>query len=281
MQQIRQTAKNRAATTSPSLQMVILSDSEESASVLTSRSFTPFRMTTWGLRGFIFAVCLMPLLLVMLAGCAPRSLPPLNFTPGAIVESVQSEVSLSFNSPKGSGGGRGYLVFRKPDRAHLVILTPFGTTVLEAFTSGDRLTIVFPSREIAYSGAYDEIPAKAGLQGWKALRWIMEGEPAGAGASRGEVVRVNREGKRETVWYTDAGLLARKLTEDGDEVVYHDYRSVDGVPFPLTIEFRDRRGTTLKIGFDEPEINKTVAESALQPRLDGVTVLSIKRMGEE
>jgi len=238
-------------------------------------------MTTWGLRGFIFAVCLMPLLLVMLAGCAPRSLPPLNFTPGAIVESVQSEVSLSFNSPKGSGGGRGYLVFRKPDRAHLVILTPFGTTVLEAFTSGDRLTIVFPSREIAYSGAYDEIPAKAGLQGWKALRWIMEGEPAGAGASRGEVVRVNREGKRETVWYTDAGLLARKLTEDGDEVVYHDYRSVDGVPFPLTIEFRDRRGTTLKIGFDEPEINKTVAESALQPRLDGVTVLSIKRMGEE
>ena len=217
----------------------------------------------------------------LLAGCATKPLPPLVFTPGAVMESVQSEVSLSFSSPQGSGGGRGYLVFRKPDRAHLIVLTPFGTTVMEAFTSGDRLTIVIPSKEIAYSGSFDEIPARAGLQGWKSLRWIVEGEPAGNGEPNGELVRVNREGKRETVWYNAAGLVARKLTEDGDEVVYREYRSVDGVPFPSAIEFRDRRGTALKIGFDEPEINKPVAESALNPRLDGITVLSIKRMGGE
>jgi len=221
------------------------------------------------------------LLGALLAGCAPKAVPPLVFTPDAVVESVQSEVSLSFSSSAGSGGGRGYLVFQKPDRSHLVILTPFGTTVMEAFTSGDRLTIVIPSKEIAYTGAFDEIPAKGGLQGWKAMRWIVEGEPAGRGEPNGELVRVNREGKRETVWFNSAGLVARKLTEDGDEVVYRDYRSVDGVPFPSAIEFQDRLGTTLKIGFDEPEINRPVAESAFKPRLDCKTVLSIRRFGSE
>ena len=224
---------------------------------------------------------LLLLLGVLLVGCAPKAVPPLVFTPGAAVESVQSEVSLSFSSPLGSGGGRGYLVFQKPDRSHLVVLSPFGTTVMEAFTSGDRLTIVIPSKEVAYSGTFDEIPAKAGLQGWKAMRWIVEGEPAGKGEPNGELVRVNREGKRETVWYNSVGLVARKLTEDGDEAVYRDYRSVDSVPFPSVIEFQDRRGTTLKITFDEPEINKQVAESALKPRLDGITVLSIRRFGSE
>ena len=226
---------------------------------------------------------LLPLLVAaaLLAGCAPKSLPPQAFTPGAVVESVQSEVSLSFSSPQGSGGGRGYLVFRKPDRSHLVVLSPFGTTVMEAFTNDDRLTVVIPSKEIAYAGAFDEIPAKAGLQGWKSMRWIVAGEPLGSGQANEEVVRVNREGKRETVWYNDAGLIARKLTEDGEEVVYRDYRSIDGVPFPSAIEYQDRRGSTLKIGFDEPEINKPVAESALQPRLDGITVLSIRRLGAE
>ena len=223
----------------------------------------------------------LALAMTILSGCAPKTVPPLVFTTGAVVESIQSEVSLSFSSPAGSGGGRGYLVYQKPDRSHLIILTPFGTTVMEAFAGGDRLTIVIPSKEIAYSGTFDEIPAKAGLQGWKAMRWIMEREPAGSGESNGEVVRVNQEGMRETVWYNSAGLVVRKLTEDGDDVTYRDYRSIDGVPFPTVIEFMDRRGTSLKISFDEPEINKPVAESTLKPRLDGITVLSIRRMGGE
>ena len=226
---------------------------------------------------------ILPVLLVIagITGCAPKRLPPLLFTRGAVVESVQSEVSLSFSSPQGSGGGRGYLIFQKPDRSHLIVLTPFGTTVMEAFTGGNRLTIVIPSKEIAYGGTFDEIPARAGLQGWKALRWIVEGEPAGSGIPDGEAIRVNREGKRETVRYNSDGLIIRKVTDEGDEVVYREYRSFEGVPFPTTIEFQDKRGSTLKIGFDEPEINKPLAESALQPRLDGMTLLSIKRMGEE
>ena len=218
---------------------------------------------------------------LVLAGCAPRSVPPPVFTPGAAVETVQSEVSLSFNTPASRGSGNGYLIFRKPDRTHLVILTPFGTTAMEAFSTGNRLTVVIPSRETAYSGLMEEIPPRAGLQAWKAMRWIVEGESAGNGEPNGELQRVNRDGKRETVWYNSDGLVSRKLTEDGDEVVYRDYHSIGGVPFPLQIEFQDRHGSSLKIGFDEPEINKPVAEGVFTPRLDGITVLSIKRMMSE
>ena len=107
----------------------------------------------------------------------------------------------------------------------------------------------------------------------------MVEELPGSGMPDGEVDRVNREGKRETVWYNAAGLVVRKLTENGEEVVYRDYRSIDGVPFPSVIEYQDRRGTSLKISFDEPEINRPVAETALIPRLDGYSVLSIRRFG--
>ena len=104
---------------------------------------------------------------------------------------------------------------------------------------------------------------------------------ADSGEPNGEIVRKNREGKQETVSYNAAGLIARKVTKEGDEVVYREYRSVEGVPFPSAIEFQDKKGTILKISFDEPEINKPVTESALQTHLDGITVLSIKRMGKE
>ena len=56
--EFRQTEINNTTNAVPSLKGVILSDSEESASVLTSSSFTSFRMTTLGLDVSIFAVCL-------------------------------------------------------------------------------------------------------------------------------------------------------------------------------------------------------------------------------
>lgn len=215
---------------------------------------------------------------LILAGCAPKAVPPQLFTPGAMVDTIQSEISLSFSSPAGSGSGRGYLVYRHPDRMHLVVLTPFGTTYMEAFANGEVLTVAIPSQETAYTGTFSEIPPHSPFAEWQALRWIMEREPSGSGTPDGEIVRVNREGRRETVWYNADGLVVRKKTDGGDEVVFRDYRSVEGAPLPLVIEFRNRRGGALKISFDEPEVNRPVEDQALQPRLDGYTVLSLKRL---
>ncbi len=222
---------------------------------------------------FLFAFSIMGLF-----ACTPKALPPQQFTPGAVVDTIQSEVSLSFSSTAGSGSGRGYLVYRGPDRLHLVILTPFGTTYLEAIVNGEVLTVAISSQEIAYTGSFSEIPPRSPLADWKALRWIIDRDPALFGSPHDEAIRTNRDGKRETLWYNAAGLLARKETQDGDEVVYRDYRSYGGAPLPSVIEYRNQRGGSLKIAFDEPEVNRPVEDQALQPHLDGYTILPISRI---
>jgi hypothetical protein len=119
---------------------------------------------------------LLPLLL--LSSCATISTTPIAYRPGAVVETLSSAVSLSINATDRSMGGNGYMVFRRPDQLHLVILSPFGTTLMEAFALGERIVLVYPSQSTAYSGHFDELPDKGGLQGWKMMRWVMDADPA-------------------------------------------------------------------------------------------------------
>ena len=118
---------------------------------------------------------LLPLLL--LTACATFATPPLDYRPGAVVETLSSAVSLSVHATDSSMGGSGYLVFRRPDQLHLVVLSPFGTTMMEAFALGDRITLIYPSRSTAYVGRFDELPDKGGLQGWRLMRWVMDADP--------------------------------------------------------------------------------------------------------
>ena len=212
------------------------------------------------------------LLFALLAGCAATPRQPLALRADAAVETLAAMVSLSVKTPEGGTGGNGYLVYQRPDRFHLVMLTPFGTTVVEFFASDDRVTLIVPSKGTAYAGAFADLPEKNGLQGWRLMRWVVEGTPLHNPAAAGSSLR---NGQGDMVIYDAEGLLERKVGANGDEVAYRQYQSIDGVPFPSIIEFTERSGVRVKIAFDEPEINKPLENGALQPRLDGLTILPL------
>jgi hypothetical protein len=225
----------------------------------------------------LFAITISALFLLT-AGCAsiPIEQPP--YRAGATLETLTAAVTISVKAPQGSTGGRGYMVFQRPDRFHLVILTPFGTTAVETFSADDRLTILIPSRGEAYSGTFDELPAESPLRGWRMIRLMAVDEPLYDPVKRGAVEKSDSSAGEITSYYDGAGLLERKAFSGGEEVFFRNYRSEKGVPFPGTIEFTDRNGSRVKVAFDEPEINGPLDEAALVPNLKGIALLPLSSL---
>lgn len=223
------------------------------------------------------SVALLTILVLAALGCAGVPKPREPFIPGASVETLAASVALSVKTPEGSSGGTGYLLYRRPDRFHLVMLTPFGSTALEFFVRDDRVTVLFPSRGVAYAGSFGDLPARGGLQGWRMMRWVLEGDPFFLPGAPETVERTDAEGRATVALYDGDGLLRRKSSVDG-EAVYHDYQSPGGVPFPSTIELTDRRGGRVKITFDEPEVNGPTDDTAFTPNLEGLTLLPLTNL---
>ena len=215
---------------------------------------------------------LLPLLL--LSSCATIKAPPVEYRPGAVVETLSSAVSLSIHTPDSSMGGNGYLVYRRPDQLHLVVLSPFGTTMMEAFALGDRITLIYPSRSTAYVGRFDELPDKGGLQGWRLMRWVMDADSHEDHRFGGTVSRVNKLGVTEKVTFEN-GLVTAKESAAGDHVHYGRYSAVGGVPVAAELELRNVRDDRIRIVLDEPEINTPLDAAVFAPRLDGLTVLPL------
>lgn len=220
----------------------------------------------------IVKTCIIITVISLAAGCATVPKPVLPPTPGKEVETLQSPIVISVKTPEKSTGGRGYLIFKHPDRFHLVILSPFGLTLFEVFSDGERITCIIPSKNSAYSGLISELPDRGGLRSWGMMRWVVA-RPKFFGPVTGSRESMTPDGRKELVYFDEQGFLQRKVTEDGDQVVYGDYRNVNGVAFPGTIELSDWRGNTVKITFDEPEVNEPVEDAALTPDMDGIAVL--------
>lgn len=212
--------------------------------------------------------------LFTLAGCAAPPKPPLSgLVPGLVVETLQSSVAFSVTSDGRSMGGRGFLVFARPDLFHLAILSPFGSVLADIYSEGERITCVVPGKKTAYRGLVSEVPDQSGLRAWALMRWVVERTPVAGPALVRE--NVNSSGVMELLYYDEQGLLARKVTEAGDRVAYGDYLSVAGVAVPGSIELGNPAGDTVRVIFEEPEVNRPVAETALTPDLSGLTVLTL------
>lgn len=219
-----------------------------------------------------FLKILLPLLL--LTACATIATPPVDYRPGAVVETLSSAVSLSIHASDGSMGGSGYLVFRRPDQLHLVVLSPFGTTMMEAFALGDRITLIYPSHSTAYVGSFDELPDKGGVQGWRLMRWVMDADPHEDRRFSGTVARVNKLGSTDKITYVN-GLVAAKESPAGDHADYSRYFAVNGVPVAAELELRNGRGDRIRITLDEPEVNTPLDNAVFVPHLDGLTIVPL------
>lgn len=211
-----------------------------------------------------------------LSSCAvtPKPAPLPSTAPKGEVQTLQSEVTLALKASGKKIGGRGYLVFRQPDRFHLVMLSPFGTTMIEVYVSGDRITCLVPSRQTAYQGIISELPDRNGLRAWGLVRWVIDQPPPGA-VSPGSHEYLTSDGKRETLSFDEHGLLTGKINADGDRVTYSEYHDHNGVAFPSTIEMANSRGDTVKMVFNEPEINSPLEDAVLTPNLDGMETLPL------
>ena len=217
---------------------------------------------------FWFPLCAF----LLSAGCAAPQKPPLTgLVPGREVETLQSAITMSVETADRHMGGRGFLVFKRPDRFHLAVLSPFGPTLADIYSDGERFTCVIPAKQVAYSGSINELPDRDGLKAWAMMRWVVERTPPPGPALVRE--HLNGSGARERLFYDEQGLLVRKETEEGDRVDYREYQNVDGVALPESIELADLKGDTVRIVFDEPEVNKPVEDGALTPNLAGITVL--------
>ena len=220
------------------------------------------------------------LALLLLSACATFSPAPINYRPGAVVETLSSAVSLSIHSTDSSMGGSGYLLFRRPDQLHLVVLSPFGTTMMEAFALGDRITLIYPSQSTAYVGSFDELPDKGGLQGWRLMRWVMDADPREGTPLSETVERTSKLGFSEKVTY-EHGLVTAKESSAGDHVYYSKYIVVNGVPVAAELDLRNGRNDRILITLDEPEINTPLDDAVFTPLLDGLTVMPLSALKGE
>lgn len=218
---------------------------------------------------------LLMCILALLAGCATGRVPA-DYRAGAVVESLSTSVSLSVSTSQQGMSGHGYLLYRRPDKVHLVVLSPFGTTLMEVFGNGDRVTLVYPSKQTAFTGRFDELPHDAGLQGWRLMRWVMDADPV-PGVADGTIERTGAGGEKEKITLKN-GLITAKVSAAGDKAYYERYSVVDGVPLAVLIDLRTPTDDRIRLVLDEPEVNRPMEDDLFVPRLEGMTLLPLSAL---
>lgn len=219
---------------------------------------------------------LLCLCLMLLTSCSTAR-PALDMgrtVPGTSLETISSTVSISFRSAEKSLSARGVMVYRQPDNLRLVVLTPFGTTALEAFMTGDHLTLLYAAKGVAFSGPLSQIPADIGQRGWGMMRWVLAGSlPSG----KDGVYQRPWQDTTETVTVKDSLLIEKKLTT-GEKVTYSRHAIVSGLVLAEELVMENAEGDRIRLLLEEPEVNVTLPENAFVPRLDGLRLLPLSAL---
>lgn len=216
--------------------------------------------------------------LSLVSGCAALTpKPPLEYRPGAQVDTLSAAVSLSITKGEQGMGANGLLLYQRPDRMRIVVLSPFGTTMMETVVAGEQVTIVDNSKGVAFSGLLAELPEQGEGDTWRQARWVMDVPPPGSSLRDGSVERTNSMGLKERVTFENGLVVARSLS-NGDEAHYNDYVVVNGVPLATELIIYSHNGVRLRIKINEPEVNTDLSPEAFTPHVDNLTLYPLSAL---
>lgn len=190
-------------------------------------------------------------------------------TPGAVVETISSTVTLSLRTTEKNLAGRGVMVYRRPDQLRLILLSPFGTTVMEAQVSGDQLTLAYPASGVAYQGKLNELPAAAGQRSFVMLRWVLESDPPPGAPATGEMQRAAARGGQERISLQDGQVVEKNLSS-GERVRYRNYITRAGVRLPLEVQMESAEGDRIRLTLEDPEVNTPLEQQLFTIPLQGL-----------
>lgn len=218
------------------------------------------------------------LLAVVLSGCAAVHRPAqITYEDGAVAASLSSAVSLSYTNHDRSISGRGFLMYRKPDRMRVIILAPFGSVLQEIYVSGEHVTIVDAGNGIAFDGTRNELPAEGDFSGWRNIHWLIDIDAPDHARGSTTIERTNRLGQMETAIFEN-GLLISKKTAAGGYASYEKYSAIQGVPFPHEITCATTTGEKITIQFEDPDVNVSFAADAFTPQLGKLRVYPLSSL---
>ena len=224
----------------------------------------------------------MALLILCIAGCSTdrlqqRAVSPDGVALGTRFDSLASDLTLAYRTPEKNLAGRGMLVYQRPDRMHLVILSPLGTKIMGALVEGNQLTLVYPVDRVAFKGTISQLPQAAGQQAWGLLQWVMDMELPSGTAADAVLIRLTERGTEETL-VVKHGLLIEKRTSSGDRVRYGEFRQIQGQQLATELQIETRDGDRLKLGFVDPELNLELGSNSFEAGVGGMRLLPLSEL---
>lgn len=237
-----------------------------------------------GRNGNLFLLGCMLFLMALVSACStarPVDTDLTGLRPDALLSTLSANVEVSYRNGDTSGTVRGLMIYRRPDRFRVVLLSPFGSTLMEAALAGEELTLLYPSQQTAFRGNVGQLPLRTGLEAWKLLPWIFDLRQPREGSNSGSVVQHQPQPQEETV-RLNGGLVVEKRRAGGELVRYAGYRNVGGVALAMEYEIVTADGSWVKLRLDEPEVNGELADQAFSVTLQGVRILPLSLLrGEE
>lgn len=217
------------------------------------------------------------LYLLLLLGCGAAVIPALDYRTGAEIVTLSTNVSISVVKSDQGLSGNGILAFRRPDQLHLVILSPFGTTLMEMYLKGEQITVVYPGSSIGYVGKISDLPPNELIHGLRLFQWVLDVKPSDIKLFDGVIEKITFSDSTEKIKYKN-GLVIFKKISTGEEVYYSDYSVISGVPLPNTFELLFENKERIRLVLDEPEVNSDLEDAVFNPLLNGINILPISEL---
>jgi hypothetical protein len=190
------------------------------------------------------------------------------------VRTLRARFSSVARLPESERSTDGVLLIAKPDRFRLRLVLPFGFTVFDSLTVGDRTWTALPLADAAQRERADEFApfsrddlGQAFLRGPYAFPGQCDAAPAPgdrtwvscrAGDALRRTLLIDRDGiVEETSYEAGAPRLA---------IRYADYRAVGGtaLPFRITLAYPQRR-QSVDIAIQSYEVNPPLADALFEP----------------